>query len=196
MIAWRVVIDLRAMPRVQTGIAPALLRRRCLLPRGEGVGIAAVGGSRETTPLLDEVTAWIGEPANPTSPGHRPSSSPPNTVRGSTLSIARTPEPPYYAVLFTNVRSSDSEGYVEMARDMVELASSQPGYLGMEIARGEVGILLSYWEDLASIAAWRAVSAHRTAQRIGRDRWFDAFKIRICRVERDYGFHRATARPG
>ena len=112
------------------------------------------------------------------------------------MSIANTPEPPYYAVLFTNVRSNDTDGYTSMARDMVELASSQPGYLGMEIARSEVGILLSYWKDLASIAAWRAVSAHRTAQKVGRDRWFDAFKIRICRVERDYEFHRETARSG
>ncbi len=84
------------------------------------------------------------------------------------MPIANTPEPPYYAVLFTNARSDDAEGYLAMAKAMVTLAARQPGFLGVETADGEIGITISYWSDLASIAAWRAVSAHRAAQKLGR----------------------------
>lgn len=105
------------------------------------------------------------------------------------MPIADTPEPPYYAVLFTTVYSEISDGYKELGEQMIDLAASQPGFLGMETARKDIGILLSYWADLSSIAAWREVSAHRTAQRLGQKRWFNSYKIRICRVERDYGFN-------
>lgn len=102
-------------------------------------------------------------------------------------SIANTPKPPYYAVIFTSLRTDIDQGYAEMARRMVELASRQPGFLGVESAREEVGITVSYWADLESIKAWKADIEHREAQRLGRELWYSAFKTRICKVERDYG---------
>jgi heme-degrading monooxygenase HmoA len=73
---------------------------------------------------------------------------------------------------------------------MVELAAKQPGFLGIESAREGLGITVSYWESLEAIAAWKQVSAHLAAQRLGRETWYEAFKVRICRVERDYDFQR------
>jgi len=102
--------------------------------------------------------------------------------------IADTPPPPYYAVIFTSLRTDGDNGYAEMARRMVELASVQPGFLGAESARDGVGITVSYWKDLKSIAAWKADAEHREAQVLGRKQWYCAFKTRICKVERDYGF--------
>jgi heme-degrading monooxygenase HmoA len=101
--------------------------------------------------------------------------------------IANTPEAPYYAVIFTSIRSEGDHGYEEMAQKMVELASSQPGFLGVESARNEVGITVSYWADLDSIKAWKAHVEHREAQKLGREIWYSVFKTRICKVERDYG---------
>ena len=101
--------------------------------------------------------------------------------------IADTPEPPYYAVIFSSLHGGDTEGYAETAARMVELAASQPGYLGHESVREELGITVSYWKDLESIKRWRAHAEHREARRQGRERWYSQFKIRIARVERDYG---------
>ncbi|SNS42348.1 Heme-degrading monooxygenase HmoA [Noviherbaspirillum humi] len=100
--------------------------------------------------------------------------------------IANTPAPPYYAVIFTSIRTDADQGYADMAARMVELAARQPGFLGMESVRQEVGITVSYWKDLESIRAWKANAEHLQAQQLGRSTWYSAFKTRICKVERDY----------
>lgn len=102
--------------------------------------------------------------------------------------IATTPKPPYYAVIFSSVKFSDDQGYAEMADLMVELATKQDGFLGIESARQELGITVSYWRDLASIRNWKANSDHIIAQKFGREKWYQAYKTRICLVERDYDF--------
>ena len=101
--------------------------------------------------------------------------------------FAHTPAPPYYAVIFTSLRTEGDDGYGAMAQRMVELAAQQPGFLGVESVRDGLGITVSYWADLASIAAWKADAEHLDAQRQGREKWYAGFKIRIARVERDYG---------
>ncbi len=100
--------------------------------------------------------------------------------------IADTPAPPYYAVIFSSEQSDDLDGYAETAARMLELAALQPGYLGVESAREGLGITVSYWSDLESIRAWKQVAEHREAQRLGREKWYAAYKTRIARVERDY----------
>lgn len=100
--------------------------------------------------------------------------------------IAETPEPPYYAVIFTSLRTEGDNGYGVMADRMAELASEQPGYLGMESAREDVGITVSYWSDLESIRNWKQNAQHLFAQRRGQDVWYADYSVRIARVERDY----------
>lgn len=101
--------------------------------------------------------------------------------------IAKTPPPPYYAVIFTSIRSEmDPEEYANMADRMAALAAEQPGYLGAESARDGLGITVSYWESLDAIRHWKANAEHLVAQRLGRERWYAAFTTRICKVERDY----------
>ncbi len=95
----------------------------------------------------------------------------------------------YYAVIFTSRRSDDSDGYDAMAQRMAELAAEQPGYLGIESVRGAdgVGITVSYWESEDAIRAWKRNAEHLVAQRQGRERWYKTFKVRVARVEREYG---------
>jgi len=102
--------------------------------------------------------------------------------------IAKTPEPPYYAVIFTSDRTEGDSGYGAMAGKMVELASKQPGFIGVESARESVGITVSYWTDLASIKAWKHNAEHILAQKRGKEIWYKEFKTRISKVKRDYGF--------
>ncbi|MDD2305592.1 MAG: antibiotic biosynthesis monooxygenase [Prolixibacteraceae bacterium] len=104
--------------------------------------------------------------------------------------IAQTPSPPYYAVIFTSVRTDGDNGYAEMADRMVELASQQEGCLGVESARNEVGITVSYWLDLESIRRWKENSEHSFAREKGRREWYQAFKVRIAKVENDFVFDR------
>jgi heme-degrading monooxygenase HmoA len=103
--------------------------------------------------------------------------------------IARTPEPPYYAVIFVSLRSDADAGYDQTARRMVELAAQQPGFLGVESVRdGQgLGITVSYWSSEAAIALWKANAEHLMAQESGRRVWYADYQLRVARVERDYG---------
>lgn len=102
--------------------------------------------------------------------------------------IAHTPKPPYYAVIFTSLRTDqDHAAYAEMAAKMEDLAATQPGYLGVESARDGLGITVSYWDSLEAIAAWKRNAEHMVAQKHGREDWYAAFRTRVCKVERDYG---------
>jgi heme-degrading monooxygenase HmoA len=101
--------------------------------------------------------------------------------------FASTPEPPYVAVIFTSVRTSGDNGYAAMSARMDALAAEQPGYLGIESARGDVGITVSYWADEASAQAWKQVAAHLVAQQRGREVWYADYRVRVAVVHRDYG---------
>jgi len=111
-----------------------------------------------------------------------------NMAGSATLApLADTPQPPYYAVIFTSVRTpGEDDGYGERAAQMLELAAAQPGFLGVESAGRSVGITVSYWADLESIKAWKAHAEHRQARRQGHARWYQDFRVRIAKVERDY----------
>lgn len=102
--------------------------------------------------------------------------------------LASTPKPPYYAVIFTSLRTHGDNGYSDMANNMVQLAAEQPGFLGIESAREGLGITVSYWLDLGSIKQWKANAEHLVAQKLGREQWYTSFRVRIAKVERDYGF--------
>lgn len=94
----------------------------------------------------------------------------------------------YYAVIFTSTRTEVEAGYAEMATKMVELAKAQPGYIGMESARSEIGITVSYWESLEAIKNWKANMEHLEAQEKGKTTWYKNYKVRIAKVEREYEF--------
>ncbi|WP_242696035.1 antibiotic biosynthesis monooxygenase family protein [Desertivirga brevis] len=104
------------------------------------------------------------------------------------MMIANTPQPPYYAVIFSSIKTEVNDGYSEMADLMVELARKQEGFIGVESARNELGITVSYWKDLESIRKWKQNSDHLIAQNKGRADWYKHYKTRIAKVERDYGF--------
>jgi len=102
--------------------------------------------------------------------------------------FANTPNPPYYAVIFTSLKIHEDQGYEKMAMRMLELANEQEGFLGVESAREDVGITVSYWKDESSIRKWKANSEHMMAQKKGQELWYKSYKIRIVKVQRDYEF--------
>jgi heme-degrading monooxygenase HmoA len=118
------------------------------------------------------------------------------TYRGDVL--APRFEPPYVAVIFSNVRTaSDDAGYGATADEMEALAAEQPGFLGIESARDprtRAGITVSYWVDAAAAGAWRRVAEHLVAQRRGRDEWYESYRLRVAVVERDASFERSGHR--
>ncbi|KAA3619090.1 MAG: antibiotic biosynthesis monooxygenase [Flavobacterium sp.] len=95
---------------------------------------------------------------------------------------------PYYAVIFTSLLTDDTEGYKEMGMKMETLAKQQPGYLGFESAREDLGITISYWESLEDIKNWKEDLEHLQAQQLGRKQWYRWYKTRICKVVREYEF--------
>lgn len=95
---------------------------------------------------------------------------------------------PYYAVIFTTLLTDNLEGYLETAERIEALAKEQEGYLGIESARNEVGITVSYWKDLEAISRWKNNVEHTEARTLGRKQWYAQYQLRICKVEREYGF--------
>jgi heme-degrading monooxygenase HmoA len=94
----------------------------------------------------------------------------------------------YYAVIFTSTHSENTKGYAEMSTQMETLAKKQNGFLGIESARNAIGITVSYWDSLESIKLWKQQTDHLVAQQKGREDWYNWYKVRICKVEREYEF--------
>jgi heme-degrading monooxygenase HmoA len=108
------------------------------------------------------------------------------------LAPASLPAPPYYAVVFASVRTAGDNGYGDRAEQMLKLAADQPGFLGVDSARGAdgLGITVSYWRDEDSIAAWRDHAEHALTRAHGREHWYASFTVHVAKVERAYGFTR------
>ena len=104
--------------------------------------------------------------------------------------IANTPQPPYYAVIFSTIRTKVDDKYLETAHRMEELAKEQEGYLGIESVRDKLGITVSYWESIDAITKWKNNVEHTYAREMGRAVWYKEYKLRICKVERDYEFEK------
>ena len=106
----------------------------------------------------------------------------------SSTAFAKTPCPPYYAVIFSSQRAGGDRGYGQISDRMVELAARQPGYLGVESVRGTdgFGITVSYWESEEAIAAWKSNLEHLSAQDAGKRVWYSDYELRVARVERAY----------
>ncbi len=107
------------------------------------------------------------------------------------------PKPPYYAVIFVSSLTGDLEGYEKAAAEMEALAELQEGFLGVDTARSDIGITVSYWESEDAIRAWREQVDHALARDAGRDRWYDSYRVHVARVERSYQWERgAIGDPG
>lgn len=103
--------------------------------------------------------------------------------------ISKTPKPPYYAVIFSSIMSNNNKGYKKIAKKMNEVASKQPGFLGIESVREDLGISVSYWKNLDSIMKWKKNTEHLESKTEGKKKWYDKYKVRISKVEIDYGFN-------
>ncbi|MEE9407804.1 MAG: antibiotic biosynthesis monooxygenase [Polaribacter sp.] len=102
--------------------------------------------------------------------------------------IVETLKTPYYAVIFSTILTDDITGYLETAERMEELAKEQKGYLGIESARGKIGITVSYWQTLEDILLWKNNIEHTEVRNLGREKWYKKYQLRISKVEREYGF--------
>ncbi|MEQ6122833.1 antibiotic biosynthesis monooxygenase [Pseudotenacibaculum sp. MALMAid0570] len=99
-------------------------------------------------------------------------------------------KPPYYAVIFTSLLTDNLTDYESTAERMEALAKEQEGYLGIEYTRNELGITISYWKDLDAVAQWKNNVEHTEARNRGREQWYKQYQLRICKVEREYGFQK------
>ncbi|MCK5425267.1 MAG: antibiotic biosynthesis monooxygenase [Emcibacter sp.] len=105
--------------------------------------------------------------------------------------MSEKPSLPYYAVIFSSVRTDNNDGYAQTVEHMMDLGLKHPGCLGFEsVNEGDNGISVSYWKDLDSIKAWKAVADHITAQELGRKKWYKSYTTRIAKVEREYSFEK------
>ena len=110
-------------------------------------------------------------------------------MSSNTSLLTRLPqETSYYAVIFASVQTSITRGYSMAAQHLEELAQDMPGFLGIDHARSDIGITISYWQTLEDITSWKAQTDHQAAQKKGKSTWYESYTIRICKVERHYDF--------
>jgi len=107
------------------------------------------------------------------------------------MSLANTPKPPYYAVIFSSIRENDDSEYNVMAKKMDSMAKEQSGYLGFETVSGEIGLSISYWESLEAIRQWKKNVDHLEAQNKGKTSWYKSYRVRITKVEHEYSFDKS-----
>ena len=100
--------------------------------------------------------------------------------------IVQTPEPPYYAVIFTSILKEHVQGYHETNKKIWEIAQQQEGFIGLESARNEIGITVSYWKSYKDIERWRHNLHHKSAKDKGVNLWYAKHKVRISKVEEAY----------
>ena len=114
------------------------------------------------------------------------------TEQTAAANFANTPKPPYYAAIFSAQHAAELSGYAEMGEKMLQLATQQPGFLGIENANNPDGfsITVSYWESADAIVSWKANADHAAAQALGKKLWYEHYELRICKVEHAYGFTR------
>ncbi len=101
-------------------------------------------------------------------------------------------KPPYYAVIFTSKRKQYTDDYDAAAKRMNELTSLQPGFLGIDSARGAdgIGITVCYWESIEAIKNWKANNEHQYAQQMGKKEWYESYSVRIATVEEEYSMEK------
>lgn len=102
--------------------------------------------------------------------------------------FAKLPDPPYYVVVFSSLRTTGDNGYSTISKRMEELAQAAPGFLGAESARRAdgFGITAAYFDSLESITAWKNNAEHRIAQETGKAKWYEHYEVRIAKVEKAY----------
>ena len=104
----------------------------------------------------------------------------------------------YTAVVFTSRRRQDAsasdDGYVEMATRMEELARQQPGFRDILTVRGTdgVGISVATFDSEQHAVAWKQHPEHLEAQRLGRERFYEWYRLEVTQVTRTYGWDRAA----
>ena len=106
------------------------------------------------------------------------------------MAQVNTPQPPYYAAIFSSTHTGAQEGYTEDTETILELAKGHPGFLGIEAAGDEdLSIAVSYWDSDETIRAFKQIAEHLIIQKRGRETYYRSYKMRVARVERDYGFN-------
>ena len=97
---------------------------------------------------------------------------------------------PYYAVIFTSVKADGDNNYEDVTKIMIELVATQEGFIGVESARNEIGITISYWESLEAIKNWKNNAEHLIVQQMGKEIFYKSYTTRVCKVEREYSFEK------
>ncbi|MDH7944085.1 antibiotic biosynthesis monooxygenase [Pseudohongiella sp. SYSU M77423] len=92
-----------------------------------------------------------------------------------------------FVVIFRATVKQADELYSATAARLRELALTEFGCLEFTaVNEGDTEIALSYWPSEEHILAWKAHPEHRTAQQLGRERWYSSYSVQIAEIGRSY----------
>ncbi len=87
------------------------------------------------------------------------------------------------------------DDYAAMNAEMVARAKALPGFIDVASYQAPDGEHLTVvrWQDLETLRAWTDDTRHLIAQRLGREQWYEYFKVEVAEVARSYGFDRPAS---
>ncbi|MFT5920595.1 MAG: heme-degrading monooxygenase HmoA, partial [Granulosicoccus sp.] len=73
--------------------------------------------------------------------------------------------------------------------ELWEDAQKLKGFIGAESMRGEdgFGVTVLYFLDMETIREWSKDQKHLSAKQLGKEKWYSDYRVRIAKVEREYG---------
>ena len=97
-----------------------------------------------------------------------------------------------FVVIFRSTRKlDDGSVYSEWSQEMENLVKTIAGYekhFGFRDPESRDGVTISYFSSLEAISAWKSLADHRTAQELGREKFYDEYSVQVCEILRDYEF--------
>jgi len=92
----------------------------------------------------------------------------------------------------SRLRPEYADEFRPLARRMLEIAESMPGFISSRDYRDASGESCSVieFESPELLQAWREHPEHLEAQRLGRERFYDAYTLQITQPIRESRFER------
>lgn len=91
------------------------------------------------------------------------------------------------------------ETYLEHAAQLKPDLEAQDGFVSVErfrsLSEPHKLLSLSFFEDEAAVAKWRAQHRHRATQSAARRGIFENYRLRVAHVLRDYGLNKREEAP-
>ena len=96
-------------------------------------------------------------------------------------------------------KDGERSGYLDLAATLRPILEQHDGFISIErfeslTTPGKM-LSISFFRDEESVKAWRNIEQHRAAQKMGRNKFFENYRLRVASVIRDYSMSEQADAP-